>query len=86
MLISSHKYFVNLFSHLLASGDPDGGGDCHGQQPAQAGTDEIFCIDNVEHFKDCLENDDEEHHQVEDAERHEASVQGDKLYMMVEAM
>ena len=72
--------FFYLFPHLLASGDPDGWGYGHGHQPSQARTNE------VEHLKECSEEADEEHHLVKEAERHEARVQGDKLYVMVEAV
>ena len=70
----------HLFPLLLVSGDPDGWGDCHGHQPGQARTNE------VEHLKECGDEAKEEHNHVEEAERHEARVQGDKLYVMVEAV
>ena len=80
IIILFTKYLFHIFPHLLASGDPDGGGDCHGHQPGQARTDE------VEHLKECSEEAEEEHHHVKEAERHEAGVQGDKLYMMVKSV
>ena len=36
-----------------------------------------------EYLKECSEEADEEHHHVEDAECHEAGVQGDKLYVLI---
>ena len=71
------KYFFYLFLHLLASGDPDGGDDCHGHQPDQAGTNE------AEHLKECGEEAVEEQDHVEEDEGDEARVQGDKLYMLI---
>ena len=79
-LVFSQKHIFYLFPHHLASGDPDGWCDRHCHQPGQPRTD------GVEHLKECSEEADEEHHHVKETERHEARVQGDKLYMMVEAM
>ena len=81
-LFSPQEYFFDLVPHLLTSGDPDGGGDCHGHQPGQARTNEVFW----EHLKECSEEADEEHHHVKEAERHEARVQGDKLYVLIQAV
>ena len=60
------KYFLHFLYHLLASGDPDGGGDCHGHQPGQARSYD------VEHLKECREEADEEHDHVEEDECHES--------------
>ena len=80
VLFSPQEYFFYLVPHLLTSGDPDGGGDCQRHQPGQARTNE------VEHLKECRDEADEEHHHVEEAERHEARVEGDKLYVLIEAV
>ena len=75
------KYFFYFFPHLLASGDPDGGGDCHGHQPGQARTKV------VEHLKECSEEAEEEHNHVEEKEGDEASVEGDTLStVLIEAV
>ena len=80
VLFSPQEYFFYLVPHLLTSGDPNGRGDSHGHQPGQARTNEVG------HLKYCSDEADEEHNHVEQAKRHESRVEGDKLYMVIEAV
>ena len=58
VLFSPQEYFFDLVPHLLTSGDPDGGGDCHGHQPGQARTTV------VKHLKESSEEANEEQNHV----------------------